>query len=725
MSSLDLLLFLGAGASMPPPTLAPAFEPLTRLVLENLAWRRPDRDAPSRWSHDGFPEINPPWESGLPPEVVFRVLDGLRLDFATPVERLMASVVPNAAHHVAARLLAAGGCVWTPNIDTAIERAWSMLPGIPDLHRSLGPLIDVPGEGYAERDFSSVVAGTLVKFHGSADVPGSLAFTDRQLLTPLPASQVTHLAELAAGRHLAFYGYRGADPDLHDLLRESMRRAAAVTCFVVDRAQKRTIETAFPGLPIRFLPEDPREELKMNLGPCAAAFLELAHDCGLTGRIDAAVTRCLGDDPWQHGGPRAPDFDFTGAPALVNAQLVERFGDPRDHQTAFRSARRADFTKPTFAIIRAAPDYARWMVRWSLYHDGVVAKVIRSSIDPLSSQRVRPIARLPLAKQYRDLVLNKAPALLLADGLWPELLSLTEYAMSVRRAASGEPRPDDLYYHGHALRYAGEISRARMAQEQAAERLAGERWRRADPERLAGTILEQGILDLYEGRFTDACRRAADLKDNRGRFAIQRWLSWGHWLEGTARIYLLELDRAGEELRTAAERFSVEDASKYSYDVLSSQLLAARVARALGVTFDQPREPDWEGLSPRQRDDLRLLKADIAIGERDPSGASALVQPIVEQPSNVMALLWARLVMAEVGRATSGTADGFEQLRQEARSRGIPWPELQATAGLIRAGQHDAEDDWRELTAGMQLPEDLTLVEALQLGDVPVLWALA
>jgi hypothetical protein len=101
------------------------------------------------------------------------------------------------------------------------------------------------------------------------------------------------------------------------------------------------------------------------------------------------------------------------------------------------------------------------------------------------------------------------------------------------------------------------------------------------------------------------------------------------------------------------------------------------------------------------------------------------VQPILEQPSNVMALLWARLVMAEVGRATSGTADGFEQPRQEARSRGIPWLELQATAGLIRAGQHDAEDDWRELTAGMQLPEDLTLVEALQLGDVPVLWALA
>lgn len=703
---------------MPAPTRAPAFEPLTRLALAGLGWH-PRAKSRRGFAHAGFPDIDPPWESGLPPEVVFRVLNQLRVGFAGPVEDLLSAVEPNAAHVVAAELLAQGGSVWTPNFDTAIERAFDPIAAArgTTLRRSLGELAVTSEGDYPERNFADAAAGSLVKFHGSADIRGSLAFTDLELLTPLSASQIAHLSPLAAGAHLVFYGYQGADADLHDLLVEAIKQAAHVTWFVVRSDQREFVARVYSGLSIDFQPAPLDPDMTRNLRPCADAFLTLADGYGLTASLNPTLRHLLGEA----STPREPEFHFRPT-ALVHASLVERFGDPNEHLAALHVAIRADLRHPSLRALRTIPKYARWVIRASLYGDGIAARIIDLSMRALRRPLARRIAGLPLVRRYRDTVLNKGPALLLAKGRWHELKEITAYAVSVRHARSGDPQPDDQYYRGHALRYDGEFAAARDAQRAAEAGLSGAHWRRSDPERLAGAILEHGILDVYQGLFTDALERSDDLKSYRGRYAIQRWASWGYWLAGTAKIYLLDLAAADRELDIAYGRFSRAHEPRHVNDVLTAKLLAERVAAALGVTKPPALRARWNDLTPRQRDDQRLVRSDVALARGDTAEAARLASEILAAPTNVVAALWAHLVQAEVEQR-SGRRGGFEAIRDEARRRGAAWLELQAIAGLIRAGRATPAE-WDAAARGMQLVATAGRARDLQLADPPLLWAM-
>lgn len=116
-------------------------------------------------------------------------------------------------HEVAAQVLRAGGCVWTPNIDDAVEHACGQLGFEP--HRAGRPLRD-PNNPLDPLSQSG--PGSYVKFHGTVEAPSTLAFTDRQLIAPLSYSDVDALAQLAVGKVVVFYGYAGADADLAELL---------------------------------------------------------------------------------------------------------------------------------------------------------------------------------------------------------------------------------------------------------------------------------------------------------------------------------------------------------------------------------------------------------------------------------------------------------------------------------------------------------------------------
>src|SRR5262249_2890727 len=128
----------------------------------------------------------------LAAEVLFGTLYSFGAPFAGEVARVLSDVrhQPNAAHYVAVEVLARGGLVWTPNVDLCIEQAFARRAGTSLLRsgraggREGVPLIPLAMAG----------PGTLVKFYGTAEAPQTLAFTDRELLTPLPAGDVEHLA---------------------------------------------------------------------------------------------------------------------------------------------------------------------------------------------------------------------------------------------------------------------------------------------------------------------------------------------------------------------------------------------------------------------------------------------------------------------------------------------------------------------------------------------------
>jgi hypothetical protein len=721
----DVLLFLGAGASAPYPSLAPTFDVLMNSVLENLGWKhQTDGRAKSHWQHTGYPDINPPWESGIPPEVVFRVLDQFHIGFSEPVETRMKLVKPNAVHQVAANLLAKNGIVWTTNIDTAIEKACSVSDDEESetVKRSLGLLMDVPGSEFKERDFSDATFGWLIKFHGSADVPGSLAFTDYELLSPLPQSQVDRLVAGVRDRHILLYGYRGADPDLHDLLTEAFKVSASTTWFVISQDQRRTIQQFFPEAKIEFKPKKLEREPHINLAQCAQDFIEIVTASGLTEDIDGQILEELGKNSRKFQITK-PDFDFH-PPAIVHAELVERFGDPRESRKAFRAAMFYDLRHPSKVAIRVVPKYFSWCLRWSLYHGGLVSKIMRIATKLLRTTWIQALLNQRPLAPARDLILDKGTALLLSDGKWHDLLKLTEFSTSVRDTTSGQPWPPDLYYRGHARRYAGEIKLARDDQRRAESGLSGSNWRRADPERLAGSILENGILDIYVGSFASAVSRGDDLKDFRGRFAIQRWKSWGHWLSGTARLYLLQIDEAKEELEAARKLFAAVGEEKHVNDVLSAQLLSSRLAIALDLDTKEFQLPKSSDLTARQRDDFNLVRADIALAKGDIQLAKNLLGSTIAAPSNTPARLWAQLVEAQINLIEKGVFNEFETLRFEAQRRGARWLEYQANAGLARAGVESAKEQLQYLSAQMQFPSDIEKFEQIHRGSRPVLWAL-
>jgi hypothetical protein len=691
-----LVLFLGAGASAPSPTNLPPFLALTNQLLEQLDWQS-DRDR-AEYRHRGYPVIRPPTEGGPAPEVVFRTLHRLSVPFAEPVASAFAAVTPNAVHHAAANLLRRGGSVWTTNFDLGVETAAAC-----DMDVALGR----PPEG---TDYVSLVTsgpGVLVKFHGTAAAPTTMAFTDWELVTPLANDVVDRMCRVVDGAHLVFYGYRGADPDLADLLDTAMAVASQVTWLVADSGAMDSVTDAFPGAPIAFRPDVGQAP---DFDACAKAFLEVVEPYGLLEGVDTTGL-------FEHRDLARVEFgvgDFR-VPEIVHAELVERFGMPGDRHTAYRNAFLRDLFRPR-RLRRVWRRYGRQGVASSLYDGWLVSGVIRISVAMSRYRVIQALANFPVARRYRDLVLDKGPALLLRTGQWAEIRRLTEHALVIRRIAGG-PLPADLYYHGHALRYGGEIHAARQDQEAAEPGLAGRTGHTVDPERLAGTILEQGILDLYVGRFNDALHRGWDLRERRGRFAVRRWRAWGHWLSGIASVFRLDLSMAEEHLREAGDYFKMVREWPHLADVQSAQLLLVRVRMALRVVADMPDQVDKRHLSTRQRDDLLLVEADIAIAQGDVERAGRLAGQVSANPSNVMAELWSEFVLGELARRDGRGSRRLVAVRDRAHQRGALWLELQALRALAKDGAA-ATSDIEALEANMQLPSYDALRDPLPLWSL-------
>jgi hypothetical protein len=688
VSSVGPLIMLGAGASRAGPTFMPAFDGMRTAILARLGWRW---DAGSRSYVHPEPigrRQFPPLSSArltardAPAEVVFGTLHRFEIPFAAQVESTLAEWQPrfNAVHLASATALRGGCPVWTPNIDLGVERACSSPT------EALPKRVIVGERGEDGKpvpvDFGSVDTTTLLKFHGSVDAPGSLAFTDLQLLAPYSDDEVQHLARLARDRTFVLYGYAGKDADLRRLLIASMSAATDVRWFEPSNAVRDYIRRSFRDVQVSFDPDElPYDDSRVadNVEVTASSFLSYADSEDLLEHAGPEIRRSLGTTE-----TRDVSFDFD-PPAIAQARLVERFGRAGDVAWALAAARRADLLRPRPTHVSA---HCRWALSRSLYSDkGLLRRVIGAA------------ARRPKALRYAphriaSVVYDKGTAVLLPAGEIDALYDLTTQAREQPWREGGLRHGSDLYYRAHALRYLDRPEEARVMLDKAG-RLLVDRWGGSDAERYAGVLLDAGIVALYQARIDDAFEAADALVFGPGCYAIGRWSGWGHWLWAMSHLYScafpgadVDIDaatkKADEHIDAAEADFCDSELDRARGDVQVLRLLRHRLRIAAGHDEDPPETS--ARLTRRQSDDIALLHADIALARGHFEQADARLSVVERASATAVAVAWSRFGRAVIAHRTRAAGPDLADIEGDAIRVGAWW--LAAQARLARG---DAE----------------------------------
>ena len=699
------LLILGAGASAPRPTGLPLFGQLFAAVMRGMEWRSAGGKC---WEHDRYGTFTAP---DLSPEVLFGSLATDRIEFAGQIADRMRRGQPNTVHSLAAMVLGDHGCVWTTNMDTAVERACPTWPVTAGRAWKKAPNL-VPLE--------SAGPGVLVKFHGTVEAPETLAFADRDLMTPLDEDERTALELLASGRDVIVYGYAAADADLADLFEGVFRSASTLRWFEPDTGVRDRIRRAFPELADVFDPPTvpDGDQWKEAIRLTAQAFLDHldALQVTITPELRADLLVVEEAEPETLPLRHRP-------PGVTNARLTEHWGSPKDARRALWTARRNDLLHMRISSVRG---HLRWTASNAVYR-GHIAPVVIRFIAP----RPRLLKLIPKAS-WRDSVLTRQLALLLQDHDWQTLDNATRSTEQTRQQLNLPASPADRYYMAQANRYQLRPIDARADAEEASRGLSLDR----DPERLAGAVYETGSAAIYQADFAAALRSAFDLRYRRGRYAIARWPAWGAWLESIAHCHLDDPDAAERILNQekGCQRFVEEQRPDALADLRTVRLLIYRVQLAHGHASDPNILADVADSRRklRYRDDLDLLLADIAIAEHRLDDASQRLERVVADPSCTVAEKWAELGIAELnrlaaldrGQAPSKAADAFAAVAAHAHEQGATWLELQAVIGLAECSDGREGAAWALVRD--QLPTSMRRSSAsdLAVGTPRVLWML-
>lgn len=215
----EVVLFLGAGASLPKPAGGPLF-----VEVRNACAKRAGVD-PTKWHTGSGTKRRDPRFSLLDNvirEVFLKVLTDAGYELPPALARAVSGTSgsgPNDVHKLAAQHLAAGGTVWTTNWDTWVERAYEEKTKT-KLEPAVYPYHEPPDTG-----------PRYLKLHGSASRPDSLLFATPQVMRPLNERWHSVLVESCRDRLLFVVGYAGADVDLYDALAEGVRVARAAYWF--------------------------------------------------------------------------------------------------------------------------------------------------------------------------------------------------------------------------------------------------------------------------------------------------------------------------------------------------------------------------------------------------------------------------------------------------------------------------------------------------------------
>ena len=716
------LLFLGAGASRPSPTNLPPFGPLSEAVLQATGWecrtRRSSDDDRSVdvWRYKGPPDYPDIAHFDTVSEVLFGTLSRFGVKFANEICKALGGAEPNAVHEVAAHILKAGGCVWTTNIDDAVEHACRQIHLNP--HRTGRRLRKQRRNPL--HPLATSEAGTYVKFHGTVEAPNTLAFTDRQLIAPLSDNDIATLAPLASGRVAVFYGYAAADADLADLLDLIFDNASEVYWFEPNKRNHDLIVKAFPQFSdrINFVPDWTTNNAEATSPRfMATQFLSLAEAAEHV--PDPRLKQNLLEG---RGGVRKIELQLRQPGGATQAQLVERFGvnDANDGERAWSTAWSDDIRH---FRLRTLGRHLRHRLSFSLYHSGSVATVTQRLAEH------RDVLRRIWPRRLRNYFITRACALLLRAHDPDRLGNFVNWAISNRSTRGGNPFPSDLYYQSQAYRYSFLSAEARHSAGRAIKGLEDV----AEPERLAGALYEAGDAALYQADFNAALDYAFQLRYRRGRYAIPRWQAWGAWLEVVALAHLGKVDPidVDDPLEAMTDRFDFEGEPLNRADAWTAQLLLARVRLAktgsLGLeSLGHPTDASRKG---RYLDDLNLVRADIAIATGDREDARRRLERVRERFATPISELWARLGLAELERTAetpnlTAAGDVFSRVAAHAHDRKAAWLEAQALLGLelcdpmaATMGQQRLETIWPE-DGGLTIDE----VKATPAERARVLW---
>jgi hypothetical protein len=317
-----LVLFLGAGASMLPPSSLPNWYQFNHLVLAALTRRvaeytgrdvfagevlaallerRPSWPAPAG-QRDTTQFLAPDYQAQLIAEEsgedYFRVLQALDTDDV------------NAVHQGAAALAGAGyvAAIVTTNFDRLIERALSEAGVAFDVFfdvEGFARLAQSLDEGVPQGGMGIPPPLPVVKVHGSVEAPESMVDTLQQRLAGRPEALERALLMLLERHHWLFLGFSGADFDYDPNylgLRGAAEAAAGFSFLARPGSPPRpaVLDLARDYGPKAFLVEGKLPgwlaELISALGPSPPAIPKPAVDrlTGLQARI-AAWVDSLGD----------------------------------------------------------------------------------------------------------------------------------------------------------------------------------------------------------------------------------------------------------------------------------------------------------------------------------------------------------------------------------------------------------------------------------------------
>ena len=503
-----------------------------------------------------------------------------------------------------------------------------------------------------------------MKFHGTAEDPTSLAFTERELMTPLPDEDAEHLARQVEHRTLVLYGYAGADADLADLLELAIDKADRVLWFEPSLETREAIRLFFPTVGDGLKPTSPAEmdahDLNQTVPPTARAFLEAAA-------LDGYEVDDDDDPPFTAAqeSPPDPEIDIGSTPGIMSARLVERFGSSSEQLHALLAALRRDSSAWRWHLF---PAYARWAFSRSLYNHGIAAQAVELFAAPLAARA----SRYPSARRSHHLAKVRP-----SPPHWP-LARVSRHWQS-GRCATGvvETAPPS-----RATTTTGRTLAGRAATRGSRGPCRGRRPGLAnalDPERLAGALLESGAAAIYQGRFDTALRRAFELQYRRGRYAIRRWQSWGGWLEAMTHCHLHDPQGPRRLFLEPPTASTTKGTRAALADLDTVGLLAERVRRAIdGAHMVDTPQVTSRIRTPRQQDDLDLVLGDLELASGSAVGvprARQHYEAVAEKPSCPVAAAWASLGLAEVthreGRTTEAS-EKFEAVIALAKARVAP-----------------------------------------------------
>lgn len=471
----DLMIFLGAGASISMPAGLPLFNRLRDEILGQLKLDAYVAGADSE-------KIR--LAAGLTPEPFMLALSQAEIQVEQWLTKVLGRGEPNAVHRLVAELAQQGARVWTVNFDQLVENAIT-----PSLSVIAWPEDPTPG-------------ATVLKPHGS--LGGPLIVTAEQVLAGLDEKWLGRLRADVAGRTVIFLGYSGRDLDFQPHWDDVLQDAAEVLWFdwpdSAEQARKCVLlrSVAARGA-LHFPVQAPPPVGVSSTEPNPSwDFVDWCTRNGL-GTVPSADVSALFE--------RLPDYRYPLLPGDRKWARPTVLGLLGDH----RSARR------TYFVLSLVPRYAgkasRALAISMTNHGGLpVATLLRCA---------RSVANLPLLRSWREPMETKRLSILANLGHHAAVLSAT-------RALPATMVSTSLILRSAAMRMTGSLDDAADIAAEAYERALSER----HPVRVANAAFQKCFALLWAERLDEARRCLDDELAPHAQLAAVRWTAWAEFLRG-------------------------------------------------------------------------------------------------------------------------------------------------------------------------------------------------